>query len=92
MYIDINAIYPFENWIFTLYQEAYRGQADQMEEYAGFCVTSGIDVITMNKDYYSDELLEICDRYGLCLFVHTVTDEGKKQEFLSKNVGIYVDE
>ena len=92
MYIDINAIYPFDNWIFTLYQEGYRGQTDQMEEYARFCVTSGIDVITMNKEYYSDELLEVCGRYGLRLFVHTVTDEEQKQEFLSKNVGIYVDE
>lgn len=92
MYVDINEIYPFKNWIFTLYLEGYHGDADQMEEYAKFCVANGIDVITMNKDYYSDELLKICDRYGLHLYVHTVKDERQKQEFLSKKVGIYVDE
>ncbi len=56
-----------------------------------FCVLNGIDVITMNEEYYSDELLEICNRYRLQLFVHTVNDEVKQKEFLGKDIGIYTD-
>ena len=62
-----------------------------MEEYAMFCRQHDIDVITMNAEYYSDELLDICDRYGLQLFVHTVNDEEMKKSFLEKKVGIYTD-
>lgn len=90
MYHDIESIYDFENYIFTLYREGYRGDTEEMEEYARFCVLNGIDVITINKDYYNDELPEICDRYGLQLFVHTVNGE-ERTAFLEKNVGIYTD-
>ena len=91
MYEDINKIYQFDNYIYTLYQEVYRGDIQEMEEYAMFCRQHDIDVITMNAEYYSDELLDICDRYGLQLFVHTVNDEEMKKSFLEKKVGIYTD-
>lgn len=91
MYQDIENIYHFTNYVYTLYQEGYRGDAQEMEEYALFCRQNDIDVITMNADYYSDELLEICDRYGLQLFVHTVNDDEMKESYLEKNVGIYTD-
>ncbi len=91
MYGDIEEIHHFDNYIYTLYQEGYRGNIQEFEEYAKFCVLNGIDVITMNEEYYSDELLEICNRYGLQLFVHTVNDKVKQKEFLEKNIGIYTD-
>lgn len=91
MYEDINNIYQFDNYIYTLYQEGYRGDTQEMEEYAMFCRQHDIDVITMNAEYYSDELLDICDRYELQLFVHTVNDEEMKKSFLEKKVGIYTD-
>ncbi len=91
MYGDIEKIHHFDNYIYTLYQEGYRGNIQEFEEYAKFCVLNGIDVITMNEEYYSDELLEICNRYGLQLFVHTVNDEVKQKEFLGKDIGIYTD-
>lgn len=91
MYEDIQKIYHFNNYIYTLYQEGYRGDQQKLEEYAKFCVQNDIDVITMYEEYYSDELLEICNRYGLQLFVHTVNDEEKQKEFLEKNIGIYTD-
>ncbi len=91
MYADIEEIYHFENYIYTLYQRGYRGDLQEMEEYAFFCLQNGIDVITMNEEYYSDELKEVCDRYGLQLFVHTVNDETRKAMFLEKNIGVYTD-
>lgn len=91
MYGDIENIYHFDNYIYTLYQEGYRGDIQEFEEYAKFCVLNDIDVITMYEEYYSNELLEICNRYGLQLFVHTVNDEELQKEFLEKNIGIYTD-
>lgn len=91
MYGDIQKIYHFDNYIYTLYQEGYRGDQQKFEEYAKFCVQNDIDVITIYEEYYSDELLEICNRYGLQLFVHTVNDEEKQKAFLEKNIGIYTD-
>ncbi len=91
MYEVIEEIYPFPNYIFTLYQEGYRGEPDKMEEYAEFCMQYDIDVITMSASYYSDELSEICERYGLHLYVHTVNDEDEISTYLAKGVGVYTD-
>ena len=92
MYEDIEKIYPFSNYIFTLYQEGYKGDIYKMEEYAKFCVLHNIDTITLNEQYYNDTLLEICNRYGIQLFVHTVNDTSRKQYFSSRNIGIYTDD
>ncbi len=91
MHEVIDEIYPFPNYIFTLYQEGYRGEPDKMEEYAEFCMQYDIDVITMSASYYSDELSEICERYGLQLYVHTVNNEDEISAYLAKGVGVYTD-
>lgn len=84
-------IYPFPNYIFTLYYEAYKGEEDKMQEYAEFCMLQDIDVITMEAKYYRDELQNICSRYGIRLFVHTVNDQGELETFHEKGVGVYTD-
>lgn len=91
MYGVINDIYPFSNYIFTLYQEGYRGSKDKIKEYASFCASNNVDVITMNVQYYNDELLDICNRYGVQIFVHTVNDEKEIKTLLEKGVGVYTD-
>lgn len=91
MYDIINKIYCFDNYIFTLYQEAYRGEPERMQEYARYCREQGIDVITMNIDYYSEELLDICQQYEIELFVHTVNDMKTIAECLDNGIGIYSD-
>lgn len=91
MYGVIKEIYPFSNYIFTLYQEGYRGKEEKMEEYAKFCMLNNIDVVTMNADYYHDRLLDICNKYGLQLFVHTVNDEAEINSLINKGVGVYTD-
>lgn len=91
MYGIINDIYPFSNYIFTLYQEGFRGSKDKIEEYASFCAANNVDVITMNIQYYNDELLDICNRYGVQIFVHTVNDEKEIKALLDKGVGVYTD-
>ena len=91
MYGEVNDIYQFPNYIYTLYQEGYRGEEDKMQEYAQFCMLHDIDVITMNEQYYHDGLLDICNRYNLHIFVHTVDDEDEIRTFHEKGVGVYTD-
>lgn len=91
MYGIVNEIYPFPNWIFTLYQKGFKGEEDKMEEYAEFCMDHNIDVITLHADYYHDALLEITNRYGLHMFVHTVNGKDNIDRYLEKGVGVYTD-
>lgn len=88
---DVKKIYPFSNFAYTLYQEGYRGDIQEMEEYAKFCRLSGIDVIVMNEEYYSDEILNICNRYGIQLMVHTVNGTEEINEYLQNGIGVYTD-
>lgn len=87
----VNEIYPFPHYIYTLYQEGFRGEEDRIQEYAEFCMLNKIDVITMNAQYYHEELAEICSRYGLELFVHTVNDKEEIASYLDSGVGVYTD-
>lgn len=91
MYGDIWEIYPFQNIVYTLYEEGYRGDTEEMKQYAEFCRLNRIDVITMNEDYYRDELNDICRNYGVQLFVHTVNDIEKMKYYLEQGIGVYTD-
>lgn len=91
MYDIVNDIYPFSNYIYTLYQEKYGGAEDEMEEYAEFCMLHDIDVITAHVAVYSDALPDICRRYGIKMFVHTVNDSNQIKAFHEKGVGVYTD-
>lgn len=62
-----------------------------MLEYAQFCMLHDIDVITMWAQHYEDGLSDICDRYGLHIFVHTVNDEDEIRSFQERGVGVYTD-
>ncbi|MCH5261471.1 MAG: hypothetical protein J1F42_01000 [Lachnospiraceae bacterium] len=91
MYDIVESIYPFPNYVFTLYGEGYRGEAEKMTEYAEYCMLRNIDVITMNEMYYHDELLDICNRYDIRMFVHTVNNQDEIQSFREKGIGVYTD-
>lgn len=91
MYDIIAEIYEFSNYIFTLYCEGYDGGKDRMKEYAEFCMLHNIDVITMHERFFCDDLLEICDQYGIRLFIHTVNDQNEIEALWKKGVGVYTD-
>ena len=91
MYEIVQEIYPFPNYILTLYQLGFNGEENRMEGFAKFCMLHDIDVITMGGYLYSDKLLEIADRYGLQIFVHTINDEDEIKAFIDKGVGVYTD-
>lgn len=91
MYDIVDEIYHFPNYIFTLYTEGYRGEEDKMKEYAEFCMLHDIDVITMNAKFYQDGLSDICGRYGIHMFVHTVNEENEIKAFQENGIGVYTD-
>lgn len=92
MYDIVDGIYRFPNYIFTLYTEGYRGEEDKMQQYAEFCMLHDIDVITMNAMFYQDGLLDICERYGVHMFVHTVNEEEEIKAYHEKGIGVYTDD
>ncbi len=91
MYDDIYGLYPFKNWIYTLYQEDFAGEPDKFESYAEYCNENDIPVITMWEYLYSDELGALAKEHNIQIFVHTVNDQAKKESFLEKGVGVYTD-
>lgn len=91
MHDIVNEIYPFPNYIFTLYSEGYKGEEDRIQQYAEFCMLHDIDVITMNTKYYQDGLADICEWYGIHMFVHTVNADDEIEAYREKGIGVYTD-
>lgn len=87
----VEEIYPFHNWIFTLYQ-CWDGNEEDFPEYARFCYIKGIDTITMWDSYVTPDIIEVARNYGIEIYVHTVNDAEMAQEYIDMGVaGIYTD-
>ncbi len=64
----IKQIYPFENWIYTLYQTPN----PNYDEIASFCAANGIDVVTINYEAVKRENLQKLTAKGIKVYAHTV--------------------
>ncbi len=64
----IRAVYPFENWIFTLYMLTN----PDLDEIGAFCVSEGIDVVTMDSTVFTAAKGSILNGYGLKIYTHTL--------------------
>lgn len=92
MYDTVNEIYPFKNWIYTLYT-IWGGNVDEFENIARFCYQKGIQGITCWYYLASDDVLSIADSYGIKMYVHTVNDVDEAKALLKKKIrGIYTDD
>lgn len=88
MYEEVKEVYPFENFIFTLYYIGYAGG----EETAGFCRDNSIPVLTMPYTWITPELMNELGEYPTKVFVHTVEEERDAQHMKEMGVtGIYSD-
>lgn len=91
MYEVVEEVYPFSNYIFTLYQ---RWDGD-MEEFAGicdWCEKHGVKNVTMWHYLLNEEALEVAGARGLDVYVHTVNDLSRAQALLDMGgKGIYTD-
>lgn len=86
MYDEVNSVYPFQNYLFTLYYIGYS------EEYGAFCQEKGIPVLAMPYTWYSDSIADELSQYDLKLFYHTVNEEADARRFIGMGSGIYTDD
>ena len=68
MYDIVNEIYPFKNYILTLYQLAER----DYDVIGSFCAEHDVAVVTMPSSIASAETTALLRSYGLRVFTHTV--------------------
>ena len=61
-------IYPFTNWIYTLYQTPN----PNYDEIAAFCANNGIDVVTVNYEAVKKENIQKLTAKGIRVYAHTV--------------------
>lgn len=88
----VEEIYPFKSWIFTLYMTEFKGDEQQFLRYVRYSYMNDIDAITMPEGRLTKGLVEIADRYGIKIYVHTINDlEEAQEDFASGINGIYTD-
>lgn len=91
MYYVVNTIYPFNSYIFTLYQR-WNGDKAELIKICRWCKDEGISTITMPIKLYSTDIRLIVGEYGIDLYVHTENDVFKARELLKNGArGIYTD-
>ncbi len=88
----VQKVYPFRNYIFTLYMRWDGKDRDDYKNICKWAKAHNINGLSM-WDYLSDETTRaIAFSYGLDVYVHTVNDITAAQEFLDAGVrGIYTD-
>lgn len=91
MYSIVNSIYPFKNYIFTMYQ-IWNGTQKQLDEFCNWSMNNHVNSITMPYYQANPTIVSITDKYGLNLYVHTVNDASAADRYLKQGVaGIYSD-
>lgn len=87
MYEEVMQVYPFKNFIYTLYYIGWPGGASVGD----FCEEKEIPVLVMPYTWISDNILKELEPYPwLKLYPHTLNDPGEAQRMLSLPVdGIY---
>jgi len=92
MYDVVSNLYPFENYIYTLYYEGFNCTEDSFREKANFCQTHGIMGITMWDYWWGDAYYDIASARDLAVYIHTVNDPGTAQDLLSRGISaVYTD-
>lgn len=64
----VRDIYPFQNWIFTLYMLT----DPDLDEIGAFCEAEGIDVVTIDSVVFTKEKGDILNSYDVKIFTHTL--------------------
>lgn len=84
----VKEVYPFQNWIYTLYQT----KDPDYDRIADFCVQNGIDVVTMNYEVLTPERISAITSRGLSVFTHTVNSVLHLKKYVEMGVqGVYTD-
>lgn len=89
----VKQIYPFRNYIFTLYNLYSKAPTTaQFKEAAAFCSKNGVDLITMPKNWWNTKYLNLMAQYNVDVAVHTVNSASEAKKFYNQGVtAIYTD-
>ncbi len=88
----LNNLYPFPHYIYTLYQDSFKGTKDAFREKVVYCAERGIGGITMDEYWWNASFAAIAKEYDVQVYVHTVNDAAKAKELLNTGVsGVYSD-
>lgn len=89
MYDEVVSVYPFENFIWTLYYTGFPGG----QEVSDFMKEHDIPVLVMPSDWWDEEKEAELKESGVKVYVHTVNDEEEAKERLAHGIsGIYSDD
>lgn len=90
-YDKVNQIYPFENWLFTIYQ--LPEDANSRIEAAAFAAEHGFGVLVAPSNCMGDNFfMDLAEKYGLTLFIHTVNEPEVIERIAPRGVyGYYSD-
>ena len=89
MYDEVRAVYPFQNWIWTLYYIGYPGK----QEILDFMAQKEIPVLVMPYADWSGQKEEELKDSDIKVYVHTVNHEDEARWVMSRGVdGIYSDD
>lgn len=89
MYDEVESVYSFRHYIYTLYYIGFPGG----EEAGSFCEEKGIPVLVMPYTWVHAGVMQELEPYKLELYVHTVNEPQDAQNMAALHVdGIYSDE
>ncbi|NCC15985.1 MAG: hypothetical protein EOM28_06495 [Clostridia bacterium] len=88
MYDWVKEIYPFQEWIYTLYLNYY----PNYPEIADFCVEKGIGTVTIEYARVTKEVLNTLHAKGIKVYAHTINRYKQFEDLLALGLdGIYTD-
>ena len=89
MYDEVESVYSFQNYIYTLYYIGFPGG----ETVGSFCEEKAIPVLVMPYTWLSETIMRELEPYPIKLYVHTVDEEEDAYNAASFGVdGIYSDQ
>ena len=89
MYMAVKKVYSFPSYIYSLWKEY---SVKQLKKVAEYCKESGIPVVTISAEYWTEEIQQIFDEQGIKVYIYTVNDAEKAREFLKAGaIGVCTD-
>ena len=87
MYQIVNKMYPFDSYIYTLYQTYVSN-----ERILNFAVANDINVITMDTRRFTPEFVKQLKDKGIYTYVNTINSPEEATDYMNNNVhGLYTD-
>lgn len=91
MYDVVKEVYPFRDWIYTLYQ-FFGGDEETFQDCVRFCYNNNIENITTWNYLMTSDLLKIAEEYNISVYVHTENDIENAMKLKKEGVtGFYTD-